>query len=109
MENTDLVDTIPGTQSDTKSGRCTRMPFREHDFNCSGMIPPCFPEVVDSVTRRLMIQAAVAAKCALQEDLCRFLGFLAPVFSGIGAFSPHRRPDHSEITRKVNLFSYLCR
>jgi hypothetical protein len=76
MENTDLVDTIPGTQSDTKSGRCTRMLLRPTEFGCSGTIPPCFPEVVDSVTRRLTIQAAVMAKCALQEDLRRFLGFM---------------------------------
>lgn len=69
MKNTDLVDTFPGTQSDIKSGRCTRMLIRQPEFGCSGSIPPCFPEAVDSVTRRLPIQAAVAAKCALQEDL----------------------------------------
>lgn len=86
MENTDLVDTIPETQSDTKSGRCTRMLLRQPEIGCSETIPPCFPEVVDSVTRRLTIQAAVTAKCALQEDLCRFLGFLKPAPIGIDAF-----------------------
>ena len=86
MENTDLVDTIPGTQSDTKSGHCTRMLFRPTEFGCSGTIPPCFPEVVDSVTRRLTIQAAVMAKCALQEDLCRFLGFLESLWLRFDAF-----------------------
>ena len=86
MENTDLVDTFPGTQSDTKSGRCTRMLLRQPDFGCSGTLPPCFPEGVDSVTRRLTIQAAVAAKCALQEDLCRFLGFLESLWLRIDAF-----------------------
>jgi hypothetical protein len=52
------------------------MLLRQPEFGCSGTLPPCFPEVVDSVTRRLTIQAAVTAKCALREDLCRFLGFM---------------------------------
>jgi len=52
------------------------MLLRQPEFGCSGTLPPCFPEVVDSVTRRVMIQAAVVAKCALREDLYRFLGFM---------------------------------
>ena len=56
------------------------------NFGCSGTTLPCFPEVVDSVTPRLSIQAAVAAKCALQEDLCRFLGFGEPLWLRIDAF-----------------------
>jgi hypothetical protein len=52
---------------------------RQPEFGCSGTLLSCFPEVMDSVTRRVMIQAAVVAKCALREDLYRFLGFLKPV------------------------------